>query len=200
MRFNPEYGEGQASTRVSQGETVTKRTGRCGRQDRTERARGRTILPSGCVLGPFFLPTPTTTFTKRRLYCSRFFARPVSCFFFSCFATLGVCPRTLPARAREPWTLPLSTGREDAAHRRQCRAHSEGPEQRIGRCLRAMRTHVCTWSSCGWVGQGPPRAPHPPTLSATLHGPKLGEFRPRRPGAGEAAVADGWQGAHVCVV
>ena len=48
------------------------------------------ILPSGWVLGPFFLPTPTTTFTKRRLYCRRFFARPVSFFFLSPLATFGV--------------------------------------------------------------------------------------------------------------
>jgi len=31
---------------------------------------------------------------------------PVSFFFFSCLATLGVCDLTLPARAKEPWTLP----------------------------------------------------------------------------------------------
>jgi hypothetical protein len=31
-------------------------------------------------------------------------------FFLSCLATLGVWPRTLPARAREPWTLPGEIG------------------------------------------------------------------------------------------
>ena len=36
----------------------------------------------------------------------RRFARPVFAFFFSSASTLGVCPLTLPARAREPWTLP----------------------------------------------------------------------------------------------
>lgn len=46
------------------------------------------------------------TLTKRRLYFMRLQARPVAFFFLSCFATLGVWPRTLPARASEPWTLP----------------------------------------------------------------------------------------------
>jgi hypothetical protein len=48
------------------------------------------------------------TFTKRRLYFMRFMARPRGFFFFSCFGTLGVWPRTLPARASEPWTLPAT--------------------------------------------------------------------------------------------
>lgn len=101
-----------------------------------------------------------TTFTKRRVYVRRFFARPLGTFFFSCFSTcvrmqcqqlafsegdgsamavvagalsgevafevfrvggerflalaegewyrtLGVCDLTLPARASEPWTLPM---------------------------------------------------------------------------------------------
>ena len=42
------------------------------------------------LFGPRFLPGPTTTFTKRRLYLMRFIARPFGCFFLSCFATLGV--------------------------------------------------------------------------------------------------------------
>lgn len=46
--------------------------------------------------------------TNRRLYLILFIARPLGCFFLSCLATLGVCPRTLPARARDPWTLPAS--------------------------------------------------------------------------------------------
>lgn len=41
------------------------------------------------ALGPFFLPKPGTTLTKRRLYCMRRLARPVFFFFFSCFATCG---------------------------------------------------------------------------------------------------------------
>ena len=59
-------------------------------------------------LGPFFLPIVTTTFTNRALYWLRLFARPVLGFFFSWGSTLGVCPFTLPARARDPWTLPPS--------------------------------------------------------------------------------------------
>ena len=66
-------------------------------------------LPRGCVLGPFFLPGPTTTFTNRRLYCRRFFARPVKFLLvFSPLATFGVWPRTLPARASDPWTFPCA--------------------------------------------------------------------------------------------
>mmetsp|Transcript_529 Transcript_529/g.1022 ORF Transcript_529/g.1022 Transcript_529/m.1022 type:complete len:207 (+) Transcript_529:251-871(+) len=52
--------------------------------------------------GERFLPIPTTTLTKRRLYLMRWNARPLGCFFFSCLATLGVWPRTFPARAKEP--------------------------------------------------------------------------------------------------
>lgn len=44
--------------------------------------------------------------TKRRLYCMRLWARPVGFFFLSCFATFGVWPRTFPARANDPCTLP----------------------------------------------------------------------------------------------
>ena len=40
--------------------------------------------------GERFLPRPTTTFTKRRLYLMRWNARPFGCFFFSCLATFGV--------------------------------------------------------------------------------------------------------------
>ena len=70
------------------------------------------------MLGPFFLPTPTCTLTKRRLYCSLFFARPVCFLALSVFfATLGVCPRTLPARASEPWTLPCEHRRDEGGQR-----------------------------------------------------------------------------------
>lgn len=55
--------------------------------------------------GPFFFPKVTTAVTNRRLYCIRLWARPLGFFFLSCLATLGVCPLTFPARAREPWTL-----------------------------------------------------------------------------------------------
>lgn len=44
--------------------------------------------------------------TNLRLYCIRLWARPRGFFFLSCLATLGVCPLTLPARAKDPWTLP----------------------------------------------------------------------------------------------
>jgi hypothetical protein len=40
--------------------------------------------------GERFLPRPTTTLTKRRLYLMRWNARPFGCFFFSCLATFGV--------------------------------------------------------------------------------------------------------------
>eukprot|EP00955_Chlamydomonas_euryale_P097141 365053-Chlamydomonas_euryale.AAC.25 len=52
------------------------------------------------------------TLTNRLVYLMRFMARPVGFFFFSCGGTLGVWPRTLPARAREPWTLPASREKE----------------------------------------------------------------------------------------
>jgi len=35
----------------------------------------------------------------------RFLARPLGVFFFSCLSTFGVCDLTLPARARDPWTV-----------------------------------------------------------------------------------------------
>merc|ERR1719181_567814 len=57
-------------------------------------------------LGPLFAP-PFTTVTKRRLYTRRFLARPVSFFFLSALATLGVWFLTLPARAKLPCTLPM---------------------------------------------------------------------------------------------
>jgi len=43
--------------------------------------------------------------THRRLYRMRFLARPLGVFFFSCLSTFGVCDLTLPARARDPWTV-----------------------------------------------------------------------------------------------
>ncbi len=55
-------------------------------------------------LGPFLRPKVWTTLTNRRLYWILLLARPVFFFFFSWASTLGVWPRTLPARAREPWT------------------------------------------------------------------------------------------------
>ena len=46
------------------------------------------------------------TLTNLLLYLMRFMARPLGCFFLSCFCTFGVCPRTFPARAKDPCTLP----------------------------------------------------------------------------------------------
>ena len=60
------------------------------------------------ALGPRLRPKVATTLTKRLLYCSLRLARPVFFFFFSCFSTFGVCPFTLPARARDPCTLPAN--------------------------------------------------------------------------------------------
>lgn len=53
-------------------------------------------------------PGSSPTLTKRLLYFRRLPARPQGFLLFSCLGTLGVWPRTLPARAREPWTLPTS--------------------------------------------------------------------------------------------
>merc|ERR1740129_868778 len=57
-------------------------------------------------LGPFFLPKVSTTLTNLLLDWILLLARPVFFFFFSPASTLGVCPRTLPARARDPCTFP----------------------------------------------------------------------------------------------
>merc|ERR1719461_2276356 len=62
------------------------------------------------ALGPFLRPKVATTLTNLLLYWMRLLARPVFFFFFSWASTLGVCPRTLPARAKEPWTLPPFSG------------------------------------------------------------------------------------------
>ena len=51
------------------------------------------------------------TFTNRLLYLMRLRARPLGVFFLSCFSTLAVWPFTLPARAKDPWTLPASPQR-----------------------------------------------------------------------------------------
>lgn len=56
--------------------------------------------------GPFFFPGPTTTLTNLLLYFSLWKARPRGSFFFSCFSTLGVLFRTLPARVKDPCILP----------------------------------------------------------------------------------------------
>ena len=56
------------------------------------------------ALGPRRRPKVWTTLTNLLLYWILLLARPVFFFFFSWGSTLGVWPRTLPARAREPWT------------------------------------------------------------------------------------------------
>merc|ERR1719334_318825 len=62
------------------------------------------------ALGPFLRPKVSTTLTKRLLYWILLLALPVFFFFFSPASTLGVCPLTLPARAKEPWTFPPRRG------------------------------------------------------------------------------------------
>merc|ERR1711976_699232 len=65
------------------------------------------LTRSPCQFGPFFLPPKELLdITNRRLYWARRAARPVFFFFFSSASTFGVWPLTLPARAKEPWTLP----------------------------------------------------------------------------------------------
>ena len=56
------------------------------------------------ALGPRLRPKVATTLTNLLLYWILLLQRPVFFFFFSPASTLGVWPRTLPARAREPWT------------------------------------------------------------------------------------------------
>merc|ERR1719495_1154371 len=61
--------------------------------------------------GPFLRPPKvSTTLTNLLTYWILLLARPVFFFFFSPASTLGVCPLTLPARAREPCTLPPFRG------------------------------------------------------------------------------------------
>jgi len=69
------------------------------------------------------------TFTNRRLYLMRCAARPFGFFFLSAFATLGVCPLTLPARAKDPCTLPAAasiTGCQAPSPAWYCRASVRG--------------------------------------------------------------------------
>jgi len=83
----------------------TERRNRSGASRRLRGAARRGAYFSD-ELGPRFLPKPTTAVTNRRLYCILLYARPRGFFFLSCFATLGVWPRTFPARANDPCTLP----------------------------------------------------------------------------------------------
>lgn len=88
------------------------------------------VAPS--LSGPRRLPGPAQehvpTLTKRRTYLARLAARPVGGLEVrSCLATLGVWPRTLPARAREPWTLPARRNGERNASTRVPR-HARRPQ------------------------------------------------------------------------
>merc|ERR1719495_1419441 len=61
--------------------------------------------------GPFLRPPKvSTTLTNLLTYWILLLARPVFFFFFSPASTLGVCPLTFPALAREPWTFPPLSG------------------------------------------------------------------------------------------
>lgn len=64
------------------------------------------LLPVGLGF-IFLLPPVRVTLTNLRVYCIRFFARPLGTFFFSCGSTFGVWDLTFPARARDPWTFPM---------------------------------------------------------------------------------------------
>merc|ERR1719264_132202 len=61
-------------------------------------------------LGPFLRPKVSTTLTNLLLYWILLLALPVFFFFFSPASTLGVCPLTFPARAKDPCTFPPSRG------------------------------------------------------------------------------------------
>merc|ERR1712044_22368 len=91
-------------------------------------------------LGPFLLPNEATTLTNLRTYCSRRLARPVFLFFFSWASTFGVCPFTLPARAKDPCTFPPSmrtstsrVARSRAQADRTCSLSRGRPEQQMAR-------------------------------------------------------------------
>merc|ERR1719309_327726 len=61
--------------------------------------------------GPFLRPPKvSTTLTNLLTYWILLLARPVFFFFFSPASTLGVCPRTFPALAKDPWTFPPLRG------------------------------------------------------------------------------------------
>lgn len=97
------------------------------------------------------VPPHSPTLTKRRLYFMRFIARPFGCFFFSCLGTLGVWPRTLPARARDPWTLPASTGQQGNQAEGTAGHDACGP-WRQGAAGRAV-THPCCLPSASQGSQ-----------------------------------------------
>merc|ERR1719361_2601307 len=95
-------------------------------------------------LGPFLRPKDSTTFTNLLLYWILLLARPVFFFFFSAASTLGVCPLTLPARAREPWTFPPLRG----TVRSMVRFSRAEPEQKRLSCSQSTPSSMesCTRS------------------------------------------------------
>merc|ERR1719433_43550 len=94
------------------------------------------------ALGPFLRPKVSTTLTKRLLYWILLLALPVFFFFFSPASTLGVCPLTFPARAKEPWTFPPSRGTVRAMGR-----SSRGePEQKRLSCSQSTPSSMESWA------------------------------------------------------
>merc|ERR1719410_2758381 len=102
-------------------------------------------------LGPFLRPNVSTTLTNLLLYWILLLALPVFFFFFSPASTLGVCPLTLPARAREPWTFPPSRGtvRSTVRFSRAARLTSSSrgePEQNRFSCSQSTPSSVESWA------------------------------------------------------
>merc|ERR1719430_733275 len=102
-------------------------------------------------LGPFFLPKVSTTLTNLLLYWILLLARPVFFFFFSPASTLGVCPLTLPARAREPCTLPPFNGMVRSMvwfsnTARFTSSSSGAPEQMRFNCSQSTPSSMESWA------------------------------------------------------
>merc|ERR1719361_2130932 len=103
------------------------------------------------ALGPFLRPKVSTTLTKRLLYWILLLALPVFFFFFSPASTLGVCPLTLPARAREPWTFPPRRGtvRSMVRFSRAPSVYSSSrgePEQKRLSCSQSTPSSMESWT------------------------------------------------------
>lgn len=94
------------------------------------------------LLGLRFLPGPTTTFTKRRLYFNLWLARPLGFLGLSCFSTLGHWPRTLPARARDPWTFPAFP----YTHTRKHMSNNDSISREIRKEARKKKTSPPKWT------------------------------------------------------
>merc|ERR1719439_53141 len=105
----------------------------------------------GVELGPFLRPNVSTTLTNLLLYWILLLALPVFFFFFSCASTLGVCPLTLPARAKEPWTLPPNNGTVKSTVRfsrtaRLTSSSSGDPEQKRFNCSQSTPSSMDSWA------------------------------------------------------